>query len=300
MQASNHFTQNKLCAIIFCPTKSKTWISIIEQCFFLLAMLKFNPTNPSHFQSKQLRMSSNPQNAITQRPVLELKSSSFTVPLLVLNKYDLHLISDQLAFKVQQAPEFFKNSPLIIDLDILVKTTKEIDLKALFDIVRKHKFIPVGIRGGKPEHNTTANELGIPVQSATQTNRPTPKPQKIEPAPVADQQPDNVKNQTKIITHPVRSGQRVYAKGDLIVLSQVSAGSEIMAEGNIHIYGTLRGRALAGVQGSSNSRIFCSDLQAELVSIDGIYKISDDLNDISTGKPVQLFLSEQNLVIEYL
>jgi len=252
------------------------------------------------FQSQQLRMSSNPQNAATQRPVLELKSSSFTVPLLVLNKYDLHLISDQLAFKVQQAPEFFKNSPLIIDLDTLVKTTKDIDLKALFGIVRKHKFIPVGIRGGKPEHNAAANELGIPVQSATQTNRPTPKPQKIEPAPVAEQQSDNVKNQTKIITHPVRSGQRVYSHGDLIVLSQVSAGSEIMAEGNIHIYGTLRGRALAGVQGNSNSRIFCSDLQAELVSIDGIYKISDDLNDISSGKPVQLFLNEQNLEIEYL
>lgn len=249
-------------------------------------------------------MSADPQYVSSQRPVLELKSSSFTVPLLVLTQYDLHAISEQLAFKIQQAPEFFISSPLVLDLQSLNKETQDANLKSLVDIVRKHKLIPIGIRGGNEEQNKIALDLGIPVQSGanTHTSRQPPKPKKIEPAPIAEPEvdADTDKNKTQIITQPVRSGQRIYAHGDLIVLSQVSAGSEIMAEGNIHIYGSLRGRALAGVQGNSDSRIFCSDLHAELVSIDGNYKISDDLNGIARHKPVQLFLKEQNLVIEEL
>jgi septum site-determining protein MinC len=251
-------------------------------------------------------MSVDPQYISSQRPVLELKSSSFTVPLLVLTQYDLRAISEQLAFKIQQAPEFFKNSPLVIDLQTLIKETQDIDLKSLVDIVKKQKLIPIGIRGGSQEQNKVALDLGVPVQSGANTNasKQPPKPKKIEPAPIAEPEPEVDteinKNKTQIITQPVRSGQRVYAHGDLIILSQVSAGSEIMAEGNIHIYGSLRGRALAGVQGDSGSRIFCTDLRAELVSIDGNYKISDDLNDIVPGKPVQLFLKDQNLVIEEL
>ena len=101
-----------------------------------------------------------------------------------------------------------------------------------------------------------------------------------------------------MITQPVRSGQRIYAHGDLIVLATVSSGTEIMAEGNIHVYGSLRGRALAGVQGNEKARIFCSDLQAELVSIAGIYKISEDLSDDIRHKPVQVYLQEHSLIIK--
>lgn len=249
-------------------------------------------------------MSVDSQYVSSQRPVLELKSSSLTVPLLVLGKYDLHEISEQLALKVQQAPEFFKNSPLVIDLQALVKGADNVDLKSLVDIIRKQKLIPIGVRGGSEEQNKSALELGIPVQSVSSTddNQALQEPQKIESIAVTEPEVDSDtdQNKTQIITQPVRSGQRIYSYGDLIVLSQVSPGSEIMAEGNIHVYGSLRGRALAGVQGDDNSRIFCSDLRAELVSIDGNYKISDDLNDIAPGQPVQLYLKDQNLVIEEL
>jgi septum site-determining protein MinC len=105
---------------------------------------------------------------------------------------------------------------------------------------------------------------------------------------------------TRIATQPVRSGQRLYAQGDLIVLAQVSAGAEIMAEGNIHVYGTLRGRALAGVQGDTEARIFCSDLQAELVSVAGNYKISEDIDESVRGKPVQIYLNDKALIIQDL
>jgi septum site-determining protein MinC len=101
-----------------------------------------------------------------------------------------------------------------------------------------------------------------------------------------------------VITQPIRSGQRVYSQGDLIVLAQVSSGTEIMAEGNIHVYATLRGRALAGVQGDTKARIFCSDLQAELISIAGIYKVSEDLNDSVRNKPVQIYLKDNSLIIK--
>jgi septum site-determining protein MinC len=104
--------------------------------------------------------------------------------------------------------------------------------------------------------------------------------------------------ENKLITQPVRSGQRVYAKGDLIVTATVSAGAEIMAEGNIHVYGSLRGRALAGVLGNVDSRIFCSDLQAELISIAGIYQLSDDLSAETAHKPVQISLDKQTLIIK--
>ena len=103
-----------------------------------------------------------------------------------------------------------------------------------------------------------------------------------------------------LVNHPIRSGQRIYAKGDLTILSHVSAGAEVMAEGNIHIYGALRGRALAGVQGNTESRIFCSDLQAELISIAGHYKISEEFDKTEHPQPTQVFLQEQALIIKSL
>ncbi len=101
-----------------------------------------------------------------------------------------------------------------------------------------------------------------------------------------------------LITQPIRSGQRIYASGDLIILSQVSAGAEIMAEGNIHVYNTLRGRALAGVHGNTTARIFCFDLQAELISIAGDYKTSEDLNKQTYKNPVQIYLQNHALIIK--
>jgi septum site-determining protein MinC len=103
---------------------------------------------------------------------------------------------------------------------------------------------------------------------------------------------------TITITSPIRSGQRIYSHGDLIVLAQVGAGAEILAEGNIHVYGTLRGRALAGVQGNTDARIFCSNLQAELISIAGNYKISDDIHGVVANTPVQIYLQKNTLIVK--
>ena len=228
--------------------------------------------------------------------VLEFKSSTFSVPALVLSSDDLVAIEQQLKEKIRLAPEFFKNSPLIMDLQELNKQGYDIDVAALTDLVRKSGILPIGIRGGNAQQNKQALALLLPVYSI-HSSGVSAEPQKqktITPTP----EPVTDNAATTLITHPIRSGQRIYSSGDLIILAQVSAGSEIMAEGNIHVYSTLRGRALAGVQGNTEARIFCSDLQAELISIAGNYKVSEDLDESLRKKPVQIYLQNHTLIIK--
>ena len=229
-------------------------------------------------------------------PVLEFKSSTFSVPVLVISSDDLILIEQQLQAKIQLAPEFFKNSPLVLDVQEINKLNIQIDIAEAIGLVRKLGLLPIGIRGGNAEQNEQAVKLGIPVHSihtsvtaeAKKPSVPTPEPETKE----------LLQTGTTVITHPIRSGQRIYAAGDLVIVAPVSAGTEILAEGNIHVYGALRGRALAGVQGNAEARIFCTDLQAELISIAGNYKISEDLNQNVRNIPVQIYLDKQTLVIK--
>lgn len=237
----------------------------------------------------------------SQKVALEFKSASLTVPVLSLSSSDLRQIEQQLQEKVEQAPEFFRHSPLLLDLQKLNAQNQSIDIAIIVSLLRGQGFLPIGIRGGNEAQNQQALELSLPVHSLHSTNPvPTTKPvAKTLAVPVADEQPlasQAVEN--KLINHPVRSGQRVYAKGDLIITATVSAGAEIIAEGNIHVYGSLRGRALAGVLGDVNSRIFCSDLQAELISIAGTYQLSEDIRKHSPHQPVQISLDNQTLVIK--
>lgn len=104
-----------------------------------------------------------------------------------------------------------------------------------------------------------------------------------------------------LVTQPVRSGQRVYAQGgDLAVVTSISPGAELLADGHIHVYGALRGRALAGVSGNPDARIFCRSLEAELISIAGYWRVREDLPDALIGKPVQIALDGERLIIEPL
>lgn len=245
-------------------------------------------------------MSTDPQQTPYPPPILEFKSSTFSVPVLVLSDNDTAIIEQQLQEKIRQAPEFFRNSPLIFDLQELNRLERAINIAGLTNIIRKLNLLPIGIRGGTVQQNQQAIALGIPVHSIHSGSAATPldivKPEKITPEP----EPRTELASNTLITQPIRSGQRLYAKGDLIILSQVSAGAEILAEGNIHVYGTLRGRALAGVQGNPEARIFCSDLQAELISIAGTYKISEDLDKSVCSKPIQIYLQNENLIIKDL
>ncbi len=242
-------------------------------------------------------MSKDAQRTPYNPPALEFKSSTFSVPVLVISSNDLLVIEQQLQAKIQLAPEFFKNSPLVLDVQEVNKQCIEVDVAAVIQVIRKLGLLPIGIRGGDAQQNEKAISLGIPVHSihTSSTTIDAKRPKTPTPEPETK---DLLQTGTTVITQPIRSGQRVYAAGDLIVIAQVSAGTEILAEGNIHIYGTLRGRALAGVQGNTEARIFCTDLQAELISIAGNYKISEDLNPGIRNTPVQIYLDKQTLVIK--
>lgn len=244
---------------------------------------------------------------VTHRTALEFKSSSLNVPTLVLLNNDLNQIKLQLLEKTAQAPEFFKNSPLLLDLKELNSNELHLPLADLVTLLRQLNFFPVGIRGGSEQQKIEAANLQLPSHSSM-SNKPANNFQETTQATITvseqpEQQPSQDESaeqklvENKLIEHPVRSGQRIYARGDLTVTATVSAGAEIMAEGNIHVYGTLRGRALAGVQGDKHCRIFCNNLQAELISIAGNYQISDELDDSVRNKPVQISLQDQSLII---
>ncbi len=240
-----------------------------------------------------------------KKNVLEFKSTSLVTPVLILASDDLADINQQLTEKVSQAPEFFKNSPLIIDLQKLNAIAGKLTVEQIITVVREHGFMPIGIRGGSDQQNDQALALNLPVhsthsQTAPLTDKKVPATLVTAGAETAKTIENRPLPENKLITLPVRSGQRVYAKGDLIVIATVSAGAEIMAEGNIHVYGSLRGRALAGVLGNAESRIFCSDLQAELVSIAGIYKLKDDLMRHPQQTPVQIALDGETLNIKQI
>jgi septum site-determining protein MinC len=239
----------------------------------------------------------------TDTATLKFKSATLTVPVLLLTNNDLVSIEQQLQQKIAQAPEFFKKSPLLIDFQQLTARNSVLTVKEIIDLVRSQGFMPIGIQGGTEQQNTEALEMNLPIHALFgQKNDITEKKiEKTVPIHGVDNTASINQNiENKLISHPIRSGQRVYAKGDLIVTATVSAGAEIMAEGNIHVYGSLRGKALAGVQGNTESRIFCFDLQAELISIAGVYQLRDDLSVHAPHKPLQISLENQKLIIKDL
>ncbi len=243
-------------------------------------------------------------DALTQhKPALEFKSTTINVPTLILSSPNLTEIEALLKQKIAQAPEFFRHSPLILDLQALSDHQQELDCSETIRLLRNLDFLPIGIRGANMAQKEEAATLNIPVLSnlpqSSAAAEPPPKP------PVEKTTAEKIDEPTKpienmLINHPVRSGQQVYSKADLIVTATVSAGAEIIAEGNIHVYGSLRGKALAGASGNSNCHIFCSDLQAELISIAGTYQVSDEISDTAKNTPVQISLKEQSLVINPL
>jgi septum site-determining protein MinC len=226
-----------------------------------------------------------------EAPPFALKGSLFTLTVLHLFQLDRTAIERQLAEKIKQAPGFFNNTPVVIDLDGMTDSSDGLDFNGLYELLRAHGMVPVGIRNGTPMQQAAARLAGLPVLPESRAANNGKKPERTESASV----------RSRIVNHPIRSGQQIYAPdGDLIVLGAVSAGAEVIADGNIHIYGVLRGRALAGVRGDAETRIFCQSLEAELVSIAGRYRISEQIEPSERGKAAQIHLVEDRLVIEHL
>lgn len=238
-----------------------------------------------------------------------LKGSVFTLPILKLSSCDLELIEKDLILRLSTAQSFFNNAPVVIDLEYTRDLEPEIRFTQLEALLRKHKLVPVGVQNGTKEQNTAAINSGFAILTGQSVDRVIDSSQTSqEPANTHSKGTERksqsspalvISEESKMITQPIRSGQRMYAKGgDLILLGAVNAGAEVMSDGNLHIYAPLRGRALAGLDGNMDSRIFCQSMEAELVAIAGNYRVfEDNIPDDIYRKPVQIYLEGEQLKI---
>lgn len=251
------------------------------------------------------------------KPAAEIKARMVSLTVLEVSSTNLEAVDNLLLEKVSQAQRFFRNAPVMVDLSPL---DEEIDgqwLEQVYGILKSNNFIPVGIAGVSESVEYVARSRNIAVWPAAGNGAqqkpvdPEPQEPEIPREEVINEEPENRPendpgqeadhHETLVVKQPVRSGQKVYAKGgDLIVLAPVSTGAELLADGHIHVYGTLRGRALAGVKGNEDARIFCHNLQADLISIAGYYMINDDLSDEVRKKAVHISLQGDRLNIEPL
>lgn len=227
---------------------------------------------------------------VERQTCFQFKASFLPCTILQLTRYDLEGLEEQLITTIQKAPNFFSGSPVVIDLE-KIKTFHNINFAAIKRILTTNGMAPIGVRGGDASQHEAALKEGLPTLAMT----------KLSVAEPVKTKPEEQRNQpTKIVSSPIRSGVQVYAKEcDLIVTTAVSPGAELFADGNIHVYGILRGRALAGVQGNKEARIFCRSLDAELVSIAGYYLTKEDIQALSLPEGMmQIYLDNEQIRIE--
>jgi septum site-determining protein MinC len=205
----------------------------------------------------------------------------------------------ELTRQIELSPRFFLSAPVVLDLRNTDGFSEEREFAEAKAILRRHTLMLVGVQNALPAQVAAAAACGLATfaPSATQPGRRSaPKAQAAVVAAPAPVTAPTVK--ARLVTQPVRSGTQLYARGgDLVVVAAVSPGAEIVADGNIHVYGALRGRALAGADGDRGARIFCSRFEAELVSIAGRYLVSEQLPSDLHGLAVQVALVDAALTI---
>jgi septum site-determining protein MinC len=197
----------------------------------------------------------------------------------------------ELAEQVRRSPRFFLNAPVVLDLKEAPDFGQPADFAAARQTLAPYGLRLVGVQNAGPQQIEAAAAAGLAsfAPNAAQSSRRPPPEANAAPA---------MAGRTLLVTQPVRSGTQIYARGgDLVVTAAVSPGAEIMADGNIHVYGALRGRALAGAAGDAAARIFCSRLEAELVSIAGRYLVSEQMPPEERGFAVQVALVDDRLTI---
>ncbi len=225
-----------------------------------------------------------------------MKGTTLTSIVLDILNFEPDEFDKQLTAKVASAPQFFTRSSLILQLNTAISAT---EFELLVALCKKHQLQPMAVKGQVGELRTTINDLGLSdISQSKSTDSALPAGDNDAPAPAAAPANNGV---AKVIDRPVRSGQQVYAQGgDLIIVAPVSEGAEILADGNIHVYGTMRGRALAGVKGDTQARIFCQQMEAELLSIAGRFVMQDTIQTQCWKQSAQAYLEEDALVVSAL
>lgn len=242
-------------------------------------------------------------------PAFELKGSALTLIVLYLFDAARERLDAPLQAKLAASAGFFRNAPLLIDCSGLPAEGADPDLTALLEQLRHHGLVPVALRGGSTllHERAVAAGLGLlptlrgeatqrtePAEGISTTAEIAPEPEPASPAPSGA-------TGTKLVTRTIRSGQRVVApEGDLIVFGAVNTGAEILALGNIHVYGALRGRALAGIRGDESARVCALQFHPELVAVAGEYLLHDELDPALLGAAVVVTRDGEKLKLETL
>ncbi|THF67432.1 septum site-determining protein MinC [Pseudothauera nasutitermitis] len=215
---------------------------------------------------------------------IEFRNAALGATIAVLHETEPPALADALHKMLGGMPDFFNGEAAVLDFGALAAQPARIDWAGLLSLLRRYQLQPMGVRNLAPELVEGARRAGLALldgaelrdrQGAAPAAAPTPAPARVEPAPqpAPAPAPTTIRAGTMFIERPLRSGQQVYARGgDLVVLAGVSHGAEVIADGSIHCYGPLRGRALAGAQGDSAARIIATNFGPELVSIAGVYR----------------------------
>ena len=245
-------------------------------------------------------MAARPESA----PAFELKDARLPLVVIAPRTPRFEVLADELRHKLAETPNFFDDDPVVVDLSGLASCDDPLDMATLVQVLSAHRMRPVLATGGTPAQMADARAVGLP---AAPEALPTPKPRTVEVLREVEVVREVVREVPQyvpplVVDRPLRSGQQVYAKGgDLIVLAAVNPGAEVIADGSIHVYAPLRGRAIAGSRGNVDARILTTCLEPELIAIAGTYRTTETAipADVA-GKPAQVRLVGDKLVMEPL
>jgi septum site-determining protein MinC len=236
-----------------------------------------------------------------------LRGANFNLLVLRLLDHRVEAVVPALGDQFRRAPGFLRFAPIVIGLDDLAVRPEEVDFAALVQQLRAIEIVPVGTTGGTPELRNAATGAGLPplrLAGGKETEAPQPQPEPaaeaapppVAAAPAPDPQPQGLARPAMIVDQPVRAGTRIWAQGtDLIIVGTVNPGAEVIADGNVHVYGRLLGRAIAGGQAEMGARVFATHFDPELVSIAGYYAVREGLGNAPIGKPVMARLVGEHM-----
>lgn len=253
--------------------------------------------------------------------VFELRSASMTLVVVALKTTDMAAIEAEMTARFSDTPDMFNHDPVVIDIAQAEGDPMALDYGRLVSLLRRFNMVAAAVRGGSPEQMSAAAAAGLGeapeavvpaaravVHAPAAVEQPPVQAEVVAESPI-DASPTAAAPQaaaaqvaTMIVDKPLRSGQQIYARGgDLVVLAVVNFGAEVIADGSIHVYAPLRGKAIAGARGNTDARIFSTCMEPELISIAGTYRTTDNpLPDNVIGKPAQIRLDGERMVFEPL
>ncbi|SCK17998.1 septum site-determining protein MinC [Vogesella sp. LIG4] len=232
--------------------------------------------------------------------LFDIKSASLDLLAILLRSGDCTALAAALDTRFGNKVDASQSEAFLLDLDS-IDQPQSLDLARICTLFRAKGILIIALRHRDHAVAALARQHGLAFVSSANTPRQSELAMEAPaPAPVVEAAPQPAN--TLVIDRPVRAGQQIYAKGgDLVVLAMVNVGAEIIADGSIHVYAPLRGRALAGARGNTQARIFVQSMEAELVSIAGVYRtIEQSLPDSIQGKPAQIYLENERLVMSAL